>query len=250
MQAYLTLVVATLVCCACNRDGAQRRSSHVGIVTELADVKALHAPPAVIVRVIRSEASGGFRGCHAGAACLVFLPFLLWEELFAESAYEVDVTVGGEPTFTANYDSDAQLISARAWQSGGYRQIEAFHLPVLGRSLTIERARVQADGVSQPTSVLAQVDLLSEYRTALLHANAQAKSALLHEAWLKLPGEADEFVAQQLSAATDESRALLVTSACHSGVPEPRIAPLLASALAQGGAKTRAQVDSCGAFTP
>lgn len=154
--------------CCC---GSPSTESVLAVPSTVAEARALHAPPAVTVRVERvTRTSGGT--CGGSPVCLILLPILVWEAAFPPQVDVIDIAESSGATVHGEWETDGDLLWAERREAGVARAARLLDLPELGRRLVIEGARapVNADGTAgefTATTVQSQLDLLAAYRAAL-----------------------------------------------------------------------------------
>lgn len=244
------LVVGASACCVrCTPE----QKSYVDVPAKLDEVKARARPPDVVVTVERRTERAGGGPCHSGA-CVILVPFLVWEAVFPDRYDEVSVTEGDVVTFHGLYTTSGDLLSARTKTDTGWRELMSLELPELGQRAIIERAKVTTlpDGgeARSPTTIQSQLDVITQYRAALAKVSGQKRGRLLAEALRRLDGEGDALVLERLSAADepDESRAWVVEALCSGSSGEAasqKAQPFLDAAVAKDGPRTAKVVLQC-----
>ena len=236
----LAVVCATsLAGCRCMEPAAE---SHVDVPTTVAQLRKLHNPPDVVVKVTRTTQRASVGACHS-AVCVVLLPFLVKDALFPKKFDNVVVKRGGKETYRGEFHTDGELIQASVRQGDKLRVVRALYLKKLDRKVVVEvsRAAVDASGKvakQQPVSILSQVDLLMAYREKIAKKKARHRTALVAEAAWALREEAVPLVLERLKAEPDEVRAEVLDKVC-AAPGEP--AKLLDSVVHLGGARTAMQ---------
>ncbi len=250
----LVAVAMTFVLSACCVRCSPEQKSYVDVPATLDEVKKRAKPPEVVVAVERrTRTSGGGGGCGHSAACLILVPFLLYEAAFPEKFDEVTVTENGVETFHGLYSTSGDVLSARVKTETGWRELAQLDLPELGQRAIVESAKVTtgADGkeTKTMTTIQSQVDLIAQYRATLAKKEGAKRGALLAEAATKLGGEGDAFVLERLAAADepDESRAKVVEQSCYRAMDEgaKKAGTLITAAISHPGALTAKATLEC-----
>lgn len=250
LAAWAMTFVLSACCVRCSPE----QKSYVDVPATLDAVKKRAKPPDVVVTVERrTRSAGGGGGCGHSAACLILVPFLLYEAAFPEKFDEVTVTERGVETFHGLYSTSGDVLSARVKTETGWRELAQLDLPELGQRAIVESAKVttNADGTETktPTTIQSQVDLLAQYREKLATKEGEKRGALLAEAATKLGGEGDAFVLERLAAADepDESRAKVVEQSCYRAMDEgaKKAGALITAAISHPGARTAKATLEC-----
>ena len=227
---------SSLAGCRCMEPAAE---SHVDVPTTVAQLRKLHKPPDVVVKVTRTT-----QRLHTGACgspvCVVLIPFLIKDALFPKKFDNVVVKRGGKETYRGEFHTDGELIQASVRQGDKLRVVRALYLKKLDRKVVVEvsRATVDANGKvakQQPVSIQSQVDLLKAYRDKIAKKKARRRTDLVVEAAWALRKEAVPLVLERLEAEQDEERARVLDRVC-AAPGEP--ARLLQSVVHLGGART------------
>jgi hypothetical protein len=146
---YLLLLLVT-ACMGCGGRSGRAEDVFVEDPTTLAAVRALHAPPEVVVNVERVTHSRGGTGgsCHS-AACLVLLPVLVVASLLPpEVTQHATVTTDGEPSYIATFDDGGAFLLGQVRDGDAWREVQALPLERLDRRpiVSTRRLRRGADG--------------------------------------------------------------------------------------------------------
>lgn len=249
----LAVWAMTFVLSACCVRCSPEQKSYVDVPATLDQVKKRAKPPEVVVTVERrTRSSGGGGGCGHSAACLILVPFLLYEAAFPEKFDEVTVTEAGVETFHGLYSTSGDVLSARVKTETGWRELAQLDLPELGQRAIVESAKVttNADGTEMKTNttIQSQVDLVAQYREKLAKKEGAKRGALLAEAATKLGGEGDAFVLERLAAdEPDESRAKVVEQSCYRAMDEgaTKAGTLITAAMSHPGGLTAKATLEC-----
>lgn len=115
LAALLALALLPAGCGGC----FTKTEAHVDVPTTIEEVKKLHSPPGVEVRVERKERKGGSGGgCGHSALCIVVFPILIYGALFPEKWDQVTVTESGKITYEGRFETGGKLIEATARKDG------------------------------------------------------------------------------------------------------------------------------------
>ena len=237
----VVLVVAPVGGCLCRSE--PKAESHVDVPTKLAEVKKLHAPPDVVVKVKRVKKSMGAAPCHS-AVCLILAPIILANALFPEKYDLVVVTRKGTETYRGTFRTNGDLIQASVRQGDQLKVVRALLLRGLERKVVVEvsRARVDAAGKvsdQEPVSIQSQVDLLGAYREAMAPKKLIAERAdLLQEALTHLGDEAMKLALARLAAEKDPDRAVALKKICRVATVKKNRAAVLKLVRKEGGARS------------
>lgn len=217
LAALLALALLPAGCGGC----FTKTEAHVDVPTTIEEVKKLHSPPGVDVRVERKERKGGSGGgCGHSALCVIVVPFLLYDALFPEKWDQVTVTEAGKVTYEGRFETGGKLIEATARKDGVARHVGVLALAKLGKRVIVEVARAPVgpdgkDGAFTRSPILPQVDLAADYRKKLAdEKDADDRAALLVEYGSWLTDEALPLLEELLPAEGDDSAALTLSGLC------------------------------------
>jgi hypothetical protein len=218
----LTLFLLTVSGCCCEC-GPKKESFVSDVPATLHAAKAMASPGKVTVTVERQTKQKGSGGCHSGA-CVLLLPFLLYDALFPEQYDVVTVREGQAEVFSGTYTTDGDLLHGTKQLGGGKaKEVIAMHLDALNRQVVVESARVD-NGVRTPTPLQPQHDFLADYRGALAHeTNDDKRGALWREQLQWLDAEAVPALTAALKdpSEPDRAKAAVLTKLCEAHGVEP-----------------------------
>ncbi len=190
-------------------------------------VRAESAPPGTVVTVERKtrQMSGG--SCGHSLFCVILVPVLIYDALFPETWDEATITEDGVVTYSGTFDTDGELLQARAREGLGWVDLRRFDLEELGRSyvLAVGRAPALADGSpgeSVPVTVQSQVDVVGAYQGALDGAGEGHRAELLVEALAWLGDEAVPMLVARLPNEAGPVQAEVFAAACTGSSPAPQ----------------------------
>ncbi|MBK6810387.1 MAG: hypothetical protein IPG81_16125 [Sandaracinaceae bacterium] len=255
---YLLLLLVT-ACMGCGGRSGRAEDVFVEDPTTLAAVRALHAPPEVVVNVERVTHSRGGTGgsCHS-AACLVLLPVLVVASLLPpEVTQHATVTTDGEPSYIATFDDGGAFLLGQVRDGDAWREVQALPLERLDRRpiVSTRRLRRGADGQelsSEPLPLLPQAPLDRAYEAALAaEDDPEKRGELLVEALTWLGREADAVVLGRLRqpALHDTERALATAWFCsHERGEDTRRAEVVRLARDHGATESALAALHCFRF--
>lgn len=241
LLAVAVLLAAPVGGCLCKPE--PKAESHVDVPTKLKEIKKLHDPPDVVVKVKRHKRRQGASPCHS-AVCLVLVPFLVAEALFPEKYDVATVTRDGVQTFRGTFRTNGELIQASVREEDEVRVVKALLLRKLGRKVVVEvsRARVDAEGKprdQKPVSIQSQVDLLGAYSRAMAREKkVEERAALLYEALRQLGDEAMKLALERLLAEREPQRAVLLQKICATSAVRRNAAAVLDLVKREGGPRS------------
>jgi len=227
--------------------------SYVGAPTTLEVLQALHDPPTVELVVTRVVESPGASPCH-GSVCLIIAPILLVGALFPEKYDSAVLTKNGVETWRGRFQTNGRLIQAELRDGDSVRWIRRLDLAALDRAIVVEVARAEPghEDDPTPTSISSQMDLIGEYRAALvLEEDGEERGELLAEALTWLGHEAVPMVTERMMDPDepDPSKAEVMDALCqlrNSGEDEPDfVASLLNSSSTISGPETAQAALAC-----
>ncbi|MES2643157.1 MAG: hypothetical protein V4850_26980 [Myxococcota bacterium] len=205
----------------------------------LDEVQAQHAPPGTVVTVERKTRHAGGGACGHSPLCLILVPVLIFDAIFPETWDEATITEGGALTYTGTFDTDGELLQARARDADGWIDLRRLDLASLGRTyvVAVGRAPALADGSageSVPVTVQSQIDLVGAYRDALDDAGEGRRGDLLVEVLAWLGDEAVPLLVERLPTETGRVQSEVFAAACRPSPPAPQARALVDAVPAPG----------------
>jgi hypothetical protein len=157
---------------------------------------------------------------------VIVLPFVAVKEAFPDRHDSVTITLRDKTRFEGTYEVGGHFLHGRIDAPAGSRFFARVELRELGRTLILETAHQRPDpkAPQEPTLILPQVELLTDYRKALVSASLPEKRMeLIKEALTFLKGESLPLVREWLAdtGETDAMKADLLSFAC--GDDSPRV---------------------------
>lgn len=201
------------------------QQSNVDVPTTLGGLRAMDAPPDVVVTVERKqrEVSGGAGGCGHSALCVLVLPLVLLGPLFPEKWDAAKVVKNGDVYYEGRFATDGRFLDAVVRDNGVARSIGVLMLDELGRHVIVEIARAPLDAKGEAgeyvrSPILPQIDLARLYADKLAKlTKAQARSALLLEYARWLGAEGNAWLASVVPDEAPASLTLILRDLCPIG---------------------------------
>jgi len=150
--------------CSCAPERTQLVSPKIDVPVSMSTVKTLASQGAEVSVQRRQENVGG--ACHSGA-CAPLLPLILLASMAAEEWDEVQLARPDGGHATLRFDLEGNLIDGVLETKEGKQFIQRLDLPAIDHSVIVETGRQLGTGPTRPSSLQAQLDLVSLYQRRL-----------------------------------------------------------------------------------